>query len=57
MAKKLEKLIENRLAWIDDFLRDFSEFLSTESLLRIGIYKKALEEVLRIIKAKKAEKK
>ena len=56
MTKKLEELIEKRIAWIDDFLRDFSDFLSTESLGRIGIYKQALNEVLTIIRELKPKK-
>jgi len=60
MNKKLEQMIAERIAWLDEFLRNFSSFLSTESLNRIGIYKQALAEVLQIMKGleeKKKEKK
>ena len=60
MNKKLEQMIAERIAWLDEFLRNFSSFLSTESLNRIGIYKQALTEVLQVMRSieeKKKEKK
>jgi len=57
MAKKLEDMLKERIETLDWFLREFSEFLSNESLARIGIYKRALGEVLAIIESRKKEKK
>ena len=60
--KDIIEYLKTKLEWIDEFLREFSDFLSNDSLARLGIYKQALKECLGLLmsqaekKAKKSSK-